>query len=80
MKALRIYGSIWLLVSAAVAVSYFAGLLNETTLVISGFVVSTLAAMGLLGLLPALIDDHFTPRTYPAGFRTAVRVSSGKNV
>ena len=70
MKVLRIYGSIWLLVSAAVAVSYFTGLLNETTLVISGFVISTLAAMGLLGLLPALIDDHFSPKTNRAALQT----------
>jgi len=70
MNVIRIYSAIWLFVLAAAGVSYLTGSLTEMTLVIFGFVVSTLAAAGFLGVLPAWLDDHFSPKTYPDGSRT----------
>ena len=62
MKVLKIYGVIWLFVLAALGFSYFTGLYNEMTLTIFGFSIATLWAMGLLAVLPALLDDHFSPK------------------
>lgn len=69
MTAVRIYGLIWLLVLAATGVSYVTGLINAMTLPILGFLISTLTFMGFAAVLPVWLNDHFSPKTYPAAFR-----------
>lgn len=68
----RIYGLVWLFVLAAAGVLYFIGSFNEITQPIIGFVLSTLAVMGFAAVLPSLLDDHFSPETYPAAIRANV--------
>lgn len=63
MTAVRIYGLIWLLALMATGLAYKASLINAMTLPILGFVLSTLVAMGFVAVLPAWLDDHFSPRT-----------------
>jgi len=72
MTELRIYGLTWLLVLAATGVSYFAGLINAMTRPIFGFVLSALAVMGFVAVLPAWLNHHFSPKTYPV-FRNRTR-------
>jgi len=65
MTAMRIYGLIWLLVLGATGVSYFMGFINAMTFPIIGFVFGTLAVMGFVAALPAWLNEHYSPRTYP---------------
>ena len=69
MTAVRIYGLIWLFVLVATGVSYLTGSINAMTLPIFGFIFSTLAAGGFVAVLPVWLNDHFSPKTYPANFR-----------
>jgi hypothetical protein len=64
MTVVRIYVLIWLLVLGAAGVSYLTGTFSEITLTIFGFVFSSLVFMGFVAVLPALLDDHFSPKTY----------------
>lgn len=68
----RIYGLVWFFVLAAAGVLYFTSSFNEITLPIFGFVFSTLVVMGFVAILPSLLDDHFSPETYPAAIRNHV--------
>lgn len=65
MTAIRIYGFIWLLVLGATGVSYLMGFINAMTFPIIGFVFSTLAVMGFVAVLPAWLNEHYSPKTYP---------------
>lgn len=65
MTAMRIYGGIWLLVLGVTGISYLTGSVNAITFPIFGFVFSSLAAAGFVAVLPAWLDEHFSPRTYP---------------
>jgi hypothetical protein len=65
MTAIRIYGLIWLLALSVTAVLYFVGFINEMTFPIFGFAYSTLAVMGFVAVLPAWLNEHHTPKTYP---------------
>jgi len=69
MMVLRIYGLIWLFVLAVAGVLYFTGSFNEITPPIFGFVFSTLVVMGFAAVLPSLLDDHFSPKTYRVAIR-----------
>ncbi|HMJ07873.1 MAG TPA: hypothetical protein VK468_02640 [Pyrinomonadaceae bacterium] len=64
----KVYGLVWFFVLAGAGVLYFTGSFNEMTLPIIGFVFSTLAVMGFVAVLPSLLDDHFSPKTYPTAF------------
>ena len=66
MTALRIYGLIWLLVLGAAGVSYLMDLINTVTFPIFGFVFATLAVMAFVAVLPAWLNEHHSPKTYPA--------------
>jgi hypothetical protein len=69
MTAIRIYGLIWLLVLAATGGFYLMGLTNAMTLPIFGFIFSTIAAGGLLAVLPMWLNEHYSPKTYPVSKR-----------
>lgn len=73
MTAMRIYGLIWLLVVGMSGVLYSMGFINAMTLPIFAFVFSTLAAGGFLALLPAWLNEHYAPKTYPANERFKAR-------
>lgn len=64
MKALKIYGLIWLAVLISAAIVYFGGAVTEETLHIFGFVLSTLIFMGPVAVLPLWLNDHFAPKLY----------------
>ncbi|HJS50877.1 MAG TPA: hypothetical protein VJ781_03170 [Pyrinomonadaceae bacterium] len=65
MTVAKIYAFIWLFVLAVTGVMYLTGALNEITLTIIGFLISTMIALGMVVLLPTLLDSHFAPKTYP---------------
>ena len=64
---LKAYGLIWFLALAAGIAFYFTGSLTVITLPIIGFFYSTLALMGVVAVLPAVVDRHFTPKTISSG-------------
>ena len=65
MTVAKFYAFIWLVVLAVPGVMYLTGSLNEIALTIIGFLLSTLTALGMVAVLPALLDSHFAPKTYP---------------
>ena len=60
MMIARIYGLVWLLAAAAAVGGYLTGFSNELTLTIFGFVFTTLAFLGVIAVLPALMKDHYS--------------------
>jgi hypothetical protein len=62
---LKIYGGLSLVVAALAAVTFFTGNLNEFTLPIFGFVVSTLFFMGFVAVMPWWMDKMYAPKYYP---------------
>ena len=73
MTAMRIYGVVWLLVIGLTGVSFSIGFLTSTTLPIFAFVFSTLAVGGLVAVLPAWLNEHYSPKTYPVSKNFDVR-------
>jgi hypothetical protein len=71
MTAIRIYGLIWLLVLGVTGVSYLMGFINAITFPIFGFVFSTLAVGGSVAVLPAWLNEHYSPKTYPVPKKVA---------
>lgn len=62
MQVAKIYGLVWFLVAATAGGAYLTGFFNEITLTIFGFVVSTLVFFGIVAMLPALMNDHYSPK------------------
>ena len=56
----KIYAFVWLLVAAAAAVTYSLGYFNEPMLSVFGFIFSTLFFMGIVAVLPSLVDSHYS--------------------
>ena len=52
----------WLLVAVTAGIFLISGYFNELTLTIYGFVISTLIFMGIVAVLPSLVDNHFAPK------------------
>ena len=63
MTAMKIYGLIWLPILGVTGVSYLAGFINTITSPIFGFVFSTLVVAGFVAVLPAWLNEHFSPKT-----------------
>jgi hypothetical protein len=57
---LRIYALIWVLVIAAAGILFVTGNSDEVTLTILGFVSATLFFAGLLGVLPWMMEEHYS--------------------
>ena len=72
MTVAKIYSLIWLFVLAAAGISFLTGLFNAMTLPIFGFVFATLVVMGFVAVLPSLLDEHFSPKTYSVAIRNRV--------
>jgi len=66
MTVARIYALIWIFILGVTAVMYLSGLFNPITLAVFGFVISTLAFMGVVAVLPVFLDSHYAPKTHPA--------------
>ena len=64
MKVVKIYLVTWIVVLGLTGGSYSMGLLNEITFPIFGLVLGTLAAAGLLAVLPVWLNEHFLPKRY----------------
>ncbi len=62
MWAAKIYALVWLLTAAVAGITYLAGFINEITTVIFGFVFSTLIFMGMVAVLPSVVDEHYAPK------------------
>lgn len=62
MKAVRIYGLIWLLVLIGTGIAFYTGSLNAVTCPFFGFALSTIAVLGVVAVLPLWLNDHFSPR------------------
>jgi hypothetical protein len=62
MWAAKIYALVWLLTAAFAGIAYFTGYINEITTVIFGFVFSTLIFMGIVAVLPFLVNEHYAPK------------------
>ena len=60
MKALKIYGMIWVLVLAATAAVYLTDYFNEMMVTIFGFIFATIFFAGIVLVLPFWVDEHFT--------------------
>lgn len=56
----KIYALMWLLVSGAAGLFYFTGNLNELTMTIFGFILSTLVFAGLVAVLPWWVDKNYS--------------------
>jgi hypothetical protein len=56
----KIYAVVWLLVMASAGFLFITGTQNELTLTVLGFVVSVLAAAGLVTVLPWWVDKKYT--------------------
>jgi hypothetical protein len=65
MTTMRIYGGVWLLVLGVTGVTYLTGSINAVTFPVFGFIFSSLAAAGFVAVLPAWLDEHYSPRAYP---------------
>lgn len=70
MRAIKIYGLIWLLALSLTAVLYFVGFVNEMTFPIFGFAYSTLAVMAFVAVLPVWLNKYHTPKMYPTAKKT----------
>jgi hypothetical protein len=64
MTAMRVYGLVWLAVLGLTGFLYLIGFINAMTFPIFGFVFSTLAVAGFMAVLPAWLNEHFSPKTY----------------
>ena len=53
-----IYAFVWFAVMATALVVYLTGNLNSTAMVALGFISSTLIFMGLIAVLPSLMNEH----------------------
>jgi membrane protein YdbS with pleckstrin-like domain len=62
IMVVRIYALAWLLVMASAGVLLFSTPLNELTMTIFGFVVSVLAAAGIVMVLPWWVNKKYTWR------------------
>ena len=58
---LIIYALFWLLAAAFAGGLFLTGNLNELTLTLFGFFVSTLVFMGMVTVLPWWVDRRFSP-------------------
>ncbi len=56
----KIYALVWLVVVVAAGLFYFTGNINELTLTVFGFLLSTLAFAGLVVVLPWLVDRQYS--------------------
>ena len=56
----KIYALIWLLVVGGIGLFYFTGNINELTVTVFGFVVSTLVFAGLVAVLPWWVDKRYS--------------------
>jgi fatty acid desaturase len=59
MKIAKIYAVAWFMAAVAVGGVYLLGFLSETLLTIYGFVFSTLLFLGVIAVLPALMEERF---------------------
>jgi putative flippase GtrA len=59
---LKIYALVWSLVAALAGLSYVTGNLNEMTVTVFALVISTLAAVGVVTVLPWWVDRKYTWR------------------
>ncbi len=64
MKAVKIYGLIWLSFITTTGVVYLNGAITTITLPIFGFAFGTLFFMGLVAVLPFWLKDHFAPKVF----------------
>ena len=64
MRIAKIYVLVWFLAAVAAVGTYMTGFFNELTLTIFAFVFSTLAFLGVVAVLPALMDNHYSPSRY----------------
>ena len=55
---LKIYGLIWALGILAVAITYFAGLLNPFMVIVFGFFTFAAIYLGLISVLPLVFEPH----------------------
>jgi hypothetical protein len=62
MWTAKIYALVWLLMAVFVGIAYFTGYINEITTVVFGFIFSTLIFMGIVAVLPFLVNEHYTPK------------------
>jgi hypothetical protein len=62
MHIAKIYGFVWFLAAATAAAAYLSGFSDEITLTIFGFVFSTLVFLGIVAVLPVLMNEHYSPR------------------
>lgn len=60
MRTLKLYALTWLFVAAAALATFMTGSFNSVSLTVFGFVVSTLIFMGLVAVLPALTNEHYS--------------------
>jgi hypothetical protein len=61
MQVTKIYGLVWFLAAATAGGAYLTGFSGEITLTIFGFVFSTLVFLGIVAVLPALMNEHYSP-------------------
>lgn len=62
MKMTILYGLIWIIFAAAAITAYMTDSLSPTNLAIFGFLGSTLFFIGLVALLPFLVNRHHQPK------------------
>ena len=55
---IKIYAIAWIMVGVSVGTLFVTGYVNEVTQMLIGFLISTLAFAGFLGVLPWWIDKH----------------------
>ena len=68
MKVVKLYALTWIILAAALLAAYTTHSLNPIKLTIFGFLGSTLFFMGLVALLPYLMNRHYeSKQTMPAG-------------
>lgn len=65
----KLYGVTWIILAAAALTAFTTGSLSPIKLTIFGFLGSTLFFMGLVFVLPYLMDRHYESKQLSAGIK-----------
>jgi hypothetical protein len=65
---LKVYGSLWLVVSIAIAALSLIGYMSVTMVIVFGFIIFGLIFMGMIGVLPTMVS-HPSKRLAPPKLR-----------
>lgn len=60
MMTAKIYGLVWFLAALMASGVYLTGFSGEITLMVFGFIFSTLMFLGIVAVLPVLMNDHYS--------------------